>query len=99
MEDYFHQKASYAYVHSSRLNQRRRFSFVRFFAGVLIIAFVLLASSRFIPTFFKQASGIISPLATTLGDETSSTASLSDLEAKIQAIIAKQKGTWSFYFV
>lgn len=98
MEDYFRQNASYAYVHSSRLKARRRFSLGRFLSSVLILVILFFTVRAAGVIFLKKGPSIMSPLGSTLGEQTNAS-TLAELEAQIKELIGRQPGTWSVYFV
>lgn len=91
------------YVHSSRPG-RRRFSPVRFIAGILVLVFFVIGVKSFASVFLKQSSSILSPITSTLGSSTQDSkkvniASLTQLESRVKELIETQKGSWSVYFV
>lgn len=98
MDDYFQKKASYVYIHSTRLRENKRFSFVRFVSGILLLLFLFFTMRAFGQTFISKSSGIVSPLGSTLGQKTDAQ-SLYQLEESIKELVGKQPGSWSVYFI
>lgn len=96
------------YIHSDRIEKRRQFSIVRLLAGIFILLFLFIAVKTVIAIFAKE-SDILSPITSPLGQIASgqknnstkgaSMQSLSSLQSEIGDILAKQRGSWSVYFV
>lgn len=89
---------SYAYIHSSRLRERRNFSFSRFLGGILLLFFLFLVARSAGEAFFKKSTHILSPLGSTLGEKESAL-SLIEVEQRIKELTGKQPGSWSVYFI
>ena len=79
------------------MRDRHSFSFTRFLSGMLLLVFLFIGIRSFGQFVFRESS-IVSPLASTLGERVSA-ASLSEVESAIKAIVDKQRGSWSVYFV